>query len=88
MTVIQSNAAVGSEEFAANDRVSRQLVATLEARRAEREAWNPKASNRHEGLGKLLPRDRVDSLLDPGSPFYEVNDLAGIDMYQGVPPGL
>ena len=87
MTIIQSKAAVGSEEFAVNDCTYRELVATLQARRAEREAWNVKASVRHEGLGKLLPRDRVDSLLDPGSPFFEVNDLAGIDMYEGVPPG-
>ena len=37
--------------------------------------------------GKLLPRDRVERLLDPGSPFLEIGQLAACDMYEGEVPG-
>ncbi|GIT92894.1 methylcrotonoyl-CoA carboxylase subunit beta [Jannaschia pagri] len=42
---------------------------------------------RHLSRGKLLPRDRVAGLLDPGSPFLEVGVFAGHDMYDGAAPG-
>ena len=42
---------------------------------------------RHEGRGKLLPRDRVDLLLDPGSPFLELSQLAAHGMYENEVPG-
>lgn len=41
-----------------------------------------KARKRHLGHGKLLPRDRLDKLLDPGSPFLELSQLAAYDMYE------
>jgi 3-methylcrotonyl-CoA carboxylase beta subunit len=42
---------------------------------------------RHVSRGKLLPRDRVSRLLDPGSPFLEIGQLAACDMYKGEIPG-
>jgi 3-methylcrotonyl-CoA carboxylase beta subunit len=42
---------------------------------------------RHTGRGKLLPRDRVERLLDPGSPFLEIGQLAAFDLYHGEVPG-
>src|ERR1700712_4280893 len=42
---------------------------------------------RHVGRGKLLPRDRVDLLLDPGSPFLELSPLAAIGLYGDDAPG-
>ncbi|HIW95117.1 MAG TPA: methylcrotonoyl-CoA carboxylase [Candidatus Corynebacterium gallistercoris] len=45
-----------------------------------------KARARHEGRGKLLPRDRINNLLDPGSPFLEIAPLAAEDMYEGKAP--
>ena len=45
-----------------------------------------KARERHVARGKLLPRDRVDSLLDPGSPFLELSPLAAGGMYDGETP--
>ena len=45
------------------------------------------ARQRHLSRGKMLPRDRVDALLDPGSPFLEVAPLAGENMYDGKVPG-
>src|SRR5215207_8118440 len=46
-----------------------------------------KSRERHLSRGKLLPRDRVDRLLDPGSPFLEIGQLAACDLYKGEVPG-
>ncbi|TNE41750.1 MAG: methylcrotonoyl-CoA carboxylase [Sphingomonadales bacterium] len=46
-----------------------------------------KARERHLSRGKLLPRDRVERLLDPGSPFLEIGQLAACDLYGGEVPG-
>ncbi|MGC0365280.1 3-methylcrotonyl-CoA carboxylase beta subunit [Rhodococcus sp. 27YEA15] len=48
---------------------------------------NEKSRERHVGRGKLLPRDRVDSLLDPGSPFLELSPLAANGLYDDECPG-
>ena len=49
----------------------------------------PKAVERHTGRGKLFVRDRINSLLDPGSPFLELSQLAGYQLYgkEEVPAG-
>ena len=46
-----------------------------------------KSRERHTSRGKLLPRDRVERLLDPGSPFLEIGQLAACDLYKGEVPG-
>ena len=46
-----------------------------------------KARERHVGRGKMLPRDRVAGLLDPGSAFLEVGATAAHGMYDGAAPG-
>ena len=46
-----------------------------------------RSRERHVSRGKLLPRDRVELLLDPGSPFLELSQLAACDMYEGDVPG-
>ncbi|MET0236501.1 MAG: carboxyl transferase domain-containing protein, partial [Kibdelosporangium sp.] len=51
-----------------------------------REGGPEKARKRHVERGKLLPRDRVDSLLDPGSPFLELSPLAANGMYGDEAP--
>jgi len=51
-----------------------------------REGGSPQARQRHEARGKLLPRDRVDRLLDTGSPFLELSPLAADGMYGGEVP--
>jgi len=69
-------------EFRANAERMRGLVAELQARRAEAAAGGPeKARQRHVSRGKLLPRERVMSLLDPGSPFLELSPLAAYGLY-------
>ncbi len=66
----------------------RALVSQLRDKLAAASRGGPeRARNRHVGRGKLLPRDRVDGLLDPGSSFLEVAPLAADGMYDGDCPG-
>jgi acetyl-CoA carboxylase carboxyltransferase component len=51
-----------------------------------RELMGGKARDRHLARGKMLPRDRVANLLDPGSPFLEVGATAAHGMYDGAAP--
>jgi len=87
LAVIQSQISTASEDFTRNRTAFRALLDELHRRRGEHETSGEKAKQRHMAAGKLLPRDRIDVLLDPGSPFLELGDLAGVDMYDGVPPG-
>lgn len=64
------------------------LVDQLRHHLAETARGGPeKARQRHIARGKLLPRERVDQLLDPGSPFLELSPLAANGMYGGEAPG-
>src|SRR3990172_11793393 len=63
------------------------LVAELRERLAQVRRGGPdRARERHIAGGKLLPRDRVERLLDPGTPFLELSPLAAWDMYGGDAP--
>ena len=56
---------------------NRALAAALRERVAQAARGGPEASReRHTARGKLLPRERVERLLDPGSPFLEIGQLA------------
>ncbi|HZW16006.1 MAG TPA: carboxyl transferase domain-containing protein [Brevundimonas sp.] len=77
-----------SPAFKALDAHNRALRDELRARVAQAALGGPeKARERHVARGKLLPRDRVERLLDPGSPFLEIGQLAANDMYKGEAPG-
>ena len=77
-----------SDEFRARFAHNRELVEKLRADVAEAAKGGPeKHRQRHIERGKLLPRDRVERLLDPGSPFLEIGQLAAFDMYGGEVPG-
>ncbi|MFF4606770.1 carboxyl transferase domain-containing protein [Streptomyces sp. NPDC001339] len=76
-----------SDSWKANEAAHRELAAALrEKLAAARLGGGEKARARHTARGKLLPRDRVDALLDPGSPFLEVAPLAADGMYGGAAP--
>ena len=77
----------GDGSFAHNASVQRGLVSELRARLAAAAAGPQRAQERHVARGKLLPRDRVDTLLDPGSPFLELSPLAANGMYDDEAPG-
>ncbi|MBC6460554.1 carboxyl transferase domain-containing protein [Actinomadura sp. HBU206391] len=78
----------GSEVFKSNAERNLALVAELRDRLAQASLGGPERSReRHVARGKLLPRDRVDALLDPGSPFLELSPLAATGMYDDEAPG-
>src|ERR1700741_4654377 len=82
MTILASRIDTAAPEFRANAQRMRALVAELEQRRAEAAAGGPdRARERHLARGKLRPRDRVMTLIDPGSPFLELSPLAANGMY-------
>ena len=88
MAKIASIIDAGAEDFRANAARMRALVAELENRRAEAAAGGPpRARERHLERGKLLPRDRVMRLIDPGSPFLELSPLAAYGMYEDAIQG-
>src|SRR5689334_16858354 len=71
------------QEFRANASAMRALVKQLEERRAQAALGGPQRSrDRHTARGKLLPRDRVMRLIDPGTPFLELSPLAANGMYE------
>jgi 3-methylcrotonyl-CoA carboxylase beta subunit len=77
-----------SEAFAANAVVNRGLVDELRRRVAEAALGGSEASrHRHTARGKLLPRERVEHLLDAGSPFLEIGQLAANGLYDDEAPG-
>ena len=77
-----------SETFLANAVVNRALNDELRSRVAGAALGGPEASRaRHEARGKLLPRERVERLLDPGAPFLEIGQLAAFGLYGGEAPG-
>jgi 3-methylcrotonyl-CoA carboxylase beta subunit len=85
--VLSTVADPASEAFQANEAVHRELSAQLrEKLAAARLGGGERARARHLARGKLLPRDRVDALLDPGSPFLEIAPLAADGMYEGQAP--
>ncbi len=88
MTVLRTHASLDSPEFERNEAAHRELLVDLRVR-LERAAagGGEKSRERHVGRGKLLPRDRVDRLADPGSPFLELSPLAAEDLYDGAAPG-
>ncbi|MDF2847509.1 MAG: methylcrotonoyl-CoA carboxylase, partial [Oerskovia sp.] len=72
----------------ANDVAQRSLVAGLRERTARAALGGPETSRaRHVARGKLLPRERVEHLLDEGSPFLEIAPLAAEGMLGGEWPG-
>ncbi|TVV74983.1 carboxyl transferase domain-containing protein [Sphingomonas solaris] len=82
MTVLTTLADAAAEPFRVNDAHNRALVSELNARVATAALGGSAASReRHVARGKLLPRDRVYRLLDPGSPFLEIAALAANGMY-------
>jgi 3-methylcrotonyl-CoA carboxylase beta subunit len=84
---IASRANAADPAFIANDTAQRALVADLRERLATAALGGPERSReRHVGRGKLLPRDRIEQLLDDGSPFLELAPLAATGLYDDEAP--
>ncbi|MEM9841848.1 MAG: carboxyl transferase domain-containing protein, partial [Pseudomonadota bacterium] len=88
MPVIKSSLDVASAAFSANRRAMQTLVEDLREQTAQvAMGGSEKARARHVERGKLLPRDRVEKLLDPATPFLEIGALAALGMYDDEAPG-
>ena len=84
MTALVSRIDTRSEAFRANESAMRIAVADLRAACDKvREGGGAAARDKHVGRGKLLPRERIRTLLDPGAPFLELSQLAAWGMYGG-----
>src|SRR5512147_1973872 len=83
MPVLASNLSPRSEDFKANAAAMRALLDDLNAKLAQiAQGGGEAARAKHTGRGKLLPRERVEMLLDPDTPFLEIAPLAALDMYK------
>ena len=87
MSILESHLDTTSGDFAENRVRMDGLVAELRSRLAEVRRGGGEASvRRHRELGKLLVRERLERLLDPGTPFLEIGALAAWGMYDGQAP--
>jgi len=85
--VLASQVEVSSDAYARRRERMTQLVADLDDRTARISAGGDRAAvERHHARGKLLARERVDRLVDPGSAFLELSALAAWDLYDGSAP--
>ncbi|MEU8357882.1 carboxyl transferase domain-containing protein [Nonomuraea sp. NPDC048882] len=85
--VLRSAAVPGSEAYKSNAELNERLAAELLEQLATAALGGPERSRRrHVERGKLLPRDRVDGLLDPGSRFLELSPLAAGGLYDDQAP--
>ena len=88
MSVLTSQLDPRSQDFIDNATYHRALVEELDRRLARvADGGGQKARDKHTERGKLLPRDRITALLDPGSPFLEIAPLAAEGMYDDAAPG-
>lgn len=87
MQTLKSKINPRSEEFRANATAMRALVEDLRVQvEAAQQGGGEAARAKHIARGKLLPRDRVGQLLDPGAPFLEIGQLAAHGLYDGDAP--
>src|SRR5690242_4172227 len=87
MSILKSALDRNSKEFLANRDHMQKLVADLRAQQAKAAlGGDEKARKKHTDRGKLLPRERIEALLDRGSPFLELSSLAAHGMYDGDAP--
>jgi 3-methylcrotonyl-CoA carboxylase beta subunit len=88
VSVLNSSIDVRSDEYRRNAGVMEGLVADLREKVARVQAGGDESARaKHAARGKLLPRERVRNLLDPGSPFLELSQLAAWNLYDDEVPG-
>jgi Acetyl-CoA carboxylase, carboxyltransferase component (subunits alpha and beta) len=88
LPTIASQVATDDPAFQQRCAAYQRYLAQLQERSAEAlQGGSAKARKLHQERGQMLPRERITALTDPGTPFIELAQLAGADMYEGVPPG-
>jgi len=87
MTIIKSQISPNSTAFSANQKAHKDALVEIETAANDAMQGGPeKSRDRHVSRGKLLPRDRIAGVLDPGSPFLEVGLFAGHGLYDNACP--
>jgi acetyl-CoA carboxylase carboxyltransferase component len=87
VAILETRVDRDAPEFSANRERMEELVSELRERTAEVAAGGgAEAIERHRSRGKMLARERIDRLIDPGSAFLELNALAAYDLYDGAAP--
>ncbi|KAK4192743.1 putative methylcrotonoyl-CoA carboxylase beta chain, mitochondrial [Podospora australis] len=90
ISVVKTNVDTTSDEFKENERLMGEAMARLEGlTKRVHQGGPPKARDKHIARKKMLPRDRVTALIDPGTTFMELSPLAGHELYPeaDVPAG-
>jgi len=88
MSILPTFIDTKSEEYQRNYEAMRALLDEFHARQERvRQGGSERSRARHVARGKLLPRERVELLLDPGAPFLELSTLAAWGMYNDESPG-
>ena len=88
MYALDSQINTSSAEFSANKKAySVHLESFFSARNRALQGGGEASVERHKSRGKLTARERIESLIDPGSEFLEFSTLAAHDMYEGSAPG-
>ena len=88
MSILKSSIQTGSAEYKANEAFHLGEIKKLEDQLARtREGGGAELRKKHEARGKLFVRDRIQKLIDPGTPFLELSPLAAHEMYDGSAPG-
>lgn len=89
MSSFYSKVDINSDHFQQNKKSMQSLVNDLQDKvETIKHGGGEKYQERHKANGKLLPRERIEKLCDPGSPFLELSQLAGYDLYDDdVPAG-
>src|SRR5690606_23198422 len=83
MQPLASHIDVNSTDFKENSTFNRELLSELKSRTEKiREGGGEEAIKKHKARKKLLPRERIEKILDPGSPFLELSTLAGYEVYE------
>lgn len=88
MEILETRVDTNAPHFRENAEHHRALAAGLRDRMARvKQGGDEDAVAKHRKRGKMLPRERIDALLDPGAPFLEFSTLAAWEMYDGEAPG-
>src|SRR5687767_15266160 len=88
MDRFESQVQISSEQYKSNHARMTALIAEYRERLAQvRQGGGPRYLERHREQGKLPVRERIEQLLDPGSPFLELSPLAAWNMYENEAPG-
>ena len=85
--ILETKIDTNSKEYIRNKKVMLRLVSELKSNINSVKTGPKEAVERHSKRGKLLPRDRIDVLIDQGSPFLEFSPLAALGVYNNEAPG-